>query len=224
MPMYTVAKARVTPELRGAWDGPAWRRVRKLSVDNFRPESSAHRPVVEAKAVHDQEAVYVVFRVQDRYVRAVHTQFQDPVCRDSCVEFFVQPKADAGYFNFELNCGGTMLLYYIVATRKEDGTYAQQTTMLPPEDGRLVRIYHSLPKIVDPEIAVDTVWTLEFAVPLALFAKYVGGLGDLAGQQWRANFYKCGDGTTHKHWAAWSPVDRLNFHLPHCFGTLAFKA
>jgi hypothetical protein len=44
------------------------------------------------------------------------------------------------------------------------------------------------------------------------------------GNLWRANFYKCGDDTSHPHWAAWSPVDELNFHLPRCFGRLGFAA
>jgi hypothetical protein len=50
--------------------------------------------------------------------------------------------------------------------------------------------------------------------------RYVGPLAPLAGQVWRGNFYKCGDRTSHPHWAAWSPVDELNFHLPRCFGAL----
>ena len=27
---------------------------------------------------------------------------------------------------------------------------------------------------------------------------------------WRANFYKCGDDTSHPHWAAWSPLKKVN--------------
>ena len=56
-----------------------------------------------------------------------------------------------------------------------------------------------------------------------MLARYSGPLGTLAGRAWRANFYKCGDQTSHPHWAAWSPVDELNFHLPRCFGTIAFE-
>ncbi|MEW6117215.1 MAG: carbohydrate-binding family 9-like protein, partial [Nitrospirota bacterium] len=42
-------------------------------------------------------------------------------------------------------------------------------------------------------------------------------------REWRANFYKCGDATSHPHWASWAPVEALNFHLPHCFGTICFE-
>jgi hypothetical protein len=42
---------------------------------------------------------------------------------------------------------------------------------------------------------------------------------------WRANFYKCGDKTSHPHWLTWNPVDkpRPDFHLPQYFGTLVFE-
>ena len=88
-------------------------------------------------------------------------------------------------------------------------------------DGRRVAVRSTLPPVVDPEIEAD--WQLAFFIPTALLEAYVGPIGPLAGQEWRANLYKCGDRTSHPHWASWSPVDALNFHLPHCFGTLRFE-
>jgi hypothetical protein len=38
---------------------------------------------------------------------------QDPVWKDSRVEFFAQPMPERGYFNFEFNCGGAFLCYHI---------------------------------------------------------------------------------------------------------------
>jgi len=37
----------------------------------------------------------------------------DEVWKDSCVEFFIQPRPDAGYFNLEMNAGGAHLCCYI---------------------------------------------------------------------------------------------------------------
>ena len=34
----------------------------------------------------------------------------DPVCEDSCVEFFVRPSCDKRYINFEVSAIGTMLI------------------------------------------------------------------------------------------------------------------
>ena len=67
------------------------------------------------------------------------------------------------------------------------------------------------------------VWTLAFEIPSAVLEGRVGPLGPLSGQQWRANLFKCGDKTSHPHWASGSPVDELNFHLPRCFGRLLFE-
>ena len=60
--------------------------------------------------------------------------------------------------------------------------------------------------------------TREFS---SLLEAYVGPIGDLSGQTWRANLYKCADHTSHPNWASWSPIQRLSFHLPEFFGELA---
>ena len=46
------------------------------------------RPAVKAKMTYDDENLYVIFRVQDRYVRCITKDFNGPVWEDSCVEFF----------------------------------------------------------------------------------------------------------------------------------------
>ena len=83
-----------------------------------------------------------------------------------------------------------------------------------------------MPKIVDPEIAKPTTWTVEYRIPLDLLAKYYPkAVKPAPGVTWRANFYKCGDDTSHPHWLSWSCVDRPkpDFHAPTSFGTLVFK-
>jgi hypothetical protein len=80
-----------------------------------------------------------------------------------------------------------------------------------------------MPEIVEPEISAPTEWVLEFFIPLDLLEKYVGPIGEVQRQEWQANFYKCADGTSHPHWASWSPVAEFDFHLPRCFGTIRFE-
>ena len=220
---YYVQRATVCPELTGLWDGPAWRQAEPITIGNFRPESSDHRPKVQAKLLFDAATIYGIFHVQDKYVRAVHTGYQDSVCRDSCVEFFVEPRPDKGYFNFEFSACGAFLVHYVTdATRPPDGE-CKGFVELSQEDGDLVKVYHSLPGLIAPEIQEDTDWVLEFAIPCKLLEKYVGSLGDPGGQLWRANLYKCGDATSHPHWASWMPLPKTNFHQPEYFGTLRFE-
>jgi hypothetical protein len=223
LPTYEVHRARVRPELAGEWDGPAWAQAAPLPIACFRPESSDHRPVTAARLLYDDEAFYGIFLVQDRYVRGRFTRFQDPVWRDSCVEFFVQPGGAGPYFNFEFACGGAFLAHYVTDPRRSGGKVAGFTPLVE-SDAAAVRVYHSLPAVVEPEITQPVAWHLEFAIPLALLAKYAEFSRPAAGHVWRANFYKCAEENSHPHWAAWAPVDELNFHLPRCFGTLRFAA
>jgi hypothetical protein len=169
--------------------------------------------------LYDEHGLYGIFAVQDQYVRCTRVGFMASVWKDSCVEFFVQPKPDCGYFNFEFNCGGAWLCRHVTDPRRV-GDELAESVPLHSAEAKQVRIYHSMPRIVEPEVAEPTEWVLEFHIPFATLMRYVGSLGPIPGQVWRANFFKCAEDVSHPHWAAWSPVDELNFHLPRCFGSL----
>ena len=222
---YTVARTTLLPELNGLWDGPAWSSVTSLHIRHFHPQSSNHRPVTDAKLLHDGRNIHVLFRVRDRYVRSVVTTMHGPVCQDSCVEFFLRPQPDKGYFNFEINAGGTLHASYIEDWKRlPDGRFAE-SKFLKPELAREVSIFHSLPDVIEPEIANSTEWFIECCVPLPVLERCVGAIGPLHGQEWRANFYKCGDRTSRPHWASWAPIGtELNFHAPEFFAPLRFAS
>ncbi len=220
--VYSVQQAPVRPEGKGAWDGPAWKAAEVLEIKHFHKNSSDHRPDVRARLLYDAQGLYVIFKTKDRYVLSVNTAYQDSVCQDSCVEFFVQPKPDKGYFNFEINCGGTMLLTYIETPNRQDGT-DRKTEPVPWDIAKNIPIFHSLPATVTPERTEPTEWIIEYFVPFSVFESCVGPLGKIPGQQWRANLYKCADKSSHPHWASWAPIgEKLSFHVPYYFGTLAF--
>lgn len=199
-----------------------WSQAPVLSIEHFRPEGSDHRPRTSLQLFHDNHSILGLFRVHDRYVRYTFSKCGDPVYRDSCVEFFVKPKEACGYFNFEWNCGGTLLCSYITDwTRLPSGGF-QEATRLTAEELGPVRVATSLPRTMESEITDPLVWWLAFEIPVVVMERFVGPIGSLSGQTWRGNAYKCGSGTSHPHWAAWAPVDELNFHLPRCFGELLF--
>jgi hypothetical protein len=219
---YTVHTAGQLSETSGHWTGPVWGEIPYIELTSFRPESSEHRPRTRAKLLYHSDKLKGIFQVHDQYVSCAHSAFQSPVYKDSCVEFFVQPKPDHGYFNFEFNCGGALLASYIVDPTRI-GTTFKEYTLLTQKDVEQINIYHSLPQKVFPEIQQKITWYIEFSIPFALFEKYTGPFSAIQGSTWKANFYKCGDETSHPHWAAWSPVTELNFHLPACFGNITFQ-
>ena len=222
MPQYIVRSAAVKPDLTGHWDGPAWDQAETLELIHFRPEGSDHKPKTSVRLLYNSSGIFGIFRIEDHYVRSIHTKYLSPVYKDSCVEFFVKPKQDKGYFNFEFNCGGALLCTYIVdPTRTPEGF--RDFLKLSEEDGKQILIYHSMPDIVELEITEAVTWFLEFFIPFSLLEQYVGSIGNVSNQSWHANFYKCGDETSHPHWASWTPLPEKNFHMPECFGTLSFE-
>jgi hypothetical protein len=223
MPTYRVRKAAGQPPV-GKWNDPVWQVADTLHVNHFYDKSSDHRPPVQARLLYTDRGLHVLYDVKDRYVMAVRQGYQASVCKDSCVEFFLKPKPDKGYFNFEINCGGQMLLYYIEdATPAPTGGFAKYTK-LPDADLDLIKINHSLPTVVTPERTEPTDWWLQAFIPWELFERYMGKVRPLSGQTWRGNFYKCADDTSHPHWASWSVVEgSLNFHKPEYFGEVKFE-
>jgi hypothetical protein len=222
IPTYRVRRCQAPIPLSADWQAPHWAAADVARIAQFRPEGSDHRPESSARLLWETAGMHGIFLVRDRYVRCVRTNYFDEVWKDSCVEFFVQPKADGGYFNFEFNCGGAHLVNYITdETRTATGF--KRAEKLTAEIGLQVRVKSTLPPVIDPERPEPTVWALQFFVPFAILENYIGRLGGMHGQSWRGNFFKCADESSHPHWAAWSAVDECNFHLPRCFGSLVFQ-
>lgn len=220
---YTIRKTAEAPKLTGQWDDAIWTQAETLTLASFHPRSSAHRPHVQARLLYDAAHIYVHFKVRDQYVRSVVTQPQGSVCTDSCVEFFFTPLPGRGYINLEANAGGTFLCSHVEDPRRTPEGFAKYKRIDLDWLAR-IRCFHTLPAVVEPEITTPCEWQLEYALPLELIEAHVGSLGSLTGQTWRANFYKCGDKTSHPHWGSWAPIgEELNFHVPDKFAPIYFQ-
>jgi len=217
---YVIHKTKNPPKLKGDWDSIVWGQVSPLDIALFIGEEPEHKPKTQAKLLYDDECLYVIWRVEDNYVRAVKENLHDAVYLDSCVEFFFTPGADIsdGYFNLEINCGGTFLFHHQLKRETE-------VVELAESDCAKIEIYHSQPKIVEPEKTEPTTWVVEYKIPFDILEGYADVKKAALGVIWYANFYKCGDRTSHPHWLTWSLVDKpeLTFHKPTCFGTILFE-
>lgn len=218
---YIVQRTEVPIPVDANWDKPVWQATEAVELSNYMGDRPAHFPKVQAKVRYDSQAIYVIFRVEDQFVRAVAKKYDDFVCRDSCVEFFWIPGTDPsmGYYNLEMNCGGTMLFHYQTIPRKN-------SKPVELADAERIQVAHTMPKQVEPEIAQPTTWFVEYRLPLDIVPKYVPKATMPApGVIWKANFYKCADDCSHPHWLLWNPIDRVkpDFHVPTDFGTIEFK-
>jgi hypothetical protein len=221
-PSYTIR--RISPPAEEISLGSAiWNQANEIEISHFHPRSSDHHPRTRVRALHDSKNIFVRFEVDDRYVISKLTQYQDMVCFDSCVEFFFRPKKELGYFNLEINCGGTFLFYY-VEDPTPTPTGLAKFTRVNPEQANQIKILHSMPPVVFPERTEPTCWSIGCRIPLSVLTHYIGAFPDPAKSPWDGNFYKCADHSSHPHWASWSPLgDKLNFHLPEYFARLGFE-
>jgi hypothetical protein len=221
---YLIRRASLasTDELR--LDHPIWSQGDELEIAHFHATSSDHRPRTRVRALHDGVSLFVRFEVDDQYVISKRRQYQELVFQDSCVEFFFQPRAELGHFNIEINCGGTLLFYYVEdPTRTPTGL--AKYTRISSEIASQIQIIHSTPSVVLPERSEPTRWLIALWLPLSALEPYVGPLGDISRATWRGNFYKCADHSSHPHWGSWSPLGEiLNFHDRAHFGILRFDS
>lgn len=174
-----------------------------------------YRPDVKFSIAHNGSAIFIKYYVRENYVKAEKTRTNDSVSKDSCVEFFVAPANDGMYYNFEFNSIGTCLA--------GSGTGRHDSKTIDPA---LADKIARLPDISTKPFAErkgDIEWTLTVAIPVELLFRHE--TGDLGGQSFRANFYKCGDELSRPHYLTWNPVawEKPDFHRPESFGLINFE-
>ena len=71
------------PEINADWEQLPWQNIAPLEIARFMGSKPAHLPLTQAKLAYDDQALYVIFRVQDRYVRAVVERYDGDGYRDA---------------------------------------------------------------------------------------------------------------------------------------------
>ena len=218
--VYKVSKLKKPMKIDGDWNKAQWKNIETIRIEKNMGKIPKFQPKVEAKMMYDDDNVYVIFRVKDRFVQSTVQEYNGSVSENSCVEFFFSPDTafPLRYFNLEINAGGTPLIYYITQPRKE-------YKALENNEIKQIEIAHSLPKKVDPEITEPVTWVIEYRLPLSILKKYSNITQPAPGVTWKGNFYKTGSKTSNPNYLTWSFVDNPtpDFHLPRFFGTLKFQ-
>jgi hypothetical protein len=182
-------------------------------------ETPEHFPKTRFKIMYGPDCMDILFHVEDRYVKAVSSQYQGPVYQDSCVEFFFSPneRVDSGYFNLEINCCGTALFEFHPA-----GT--SDVIKITKSEFEKISVVSSEKTLIHNETAEPLSWIVAFRIPWRILETYTDVTVPAPGISWRGNFHKCADMTSHPHWLTWAPIDfpSPRFHLPQFFGVLSF--
>ncbi len=179
-----------------------------------------YKPQTTVYLAYTNEYIFVKWHVIGQNLRAVCTQDFERVSADSCVEFFCQVPGDEHYFNFEFNCIGTATASYRLGR-------AEDVVRLTPEELSQVLRHSSLPCEPFEEKEGDFTWSLCVAIPFRLLQAKSGiaiqpSPCEDKKRSLRANFYKCADQTSTKHYVSWQPIptEKPDFHRPEFFGEL----
>jgi hypothetical protein len=169
-------------------------------------------PVVQVSMAWNVSSLLLKFKVEESEIRAVYDRNNEAVWEDSCVEFFICPANDSGYYNFEFNCIGTCLLAY--GTGRENREFAPDSLI------EKIERHSSLGKIPFANKPFSGSWELSITIPPEALFRH--SFPAFQPSVWRANFYKCGDKLTYPHFLSWNRITSPapDFHRPEFFGDI----
>lgn len=169
-----------------------------------------YKPAVGVRIGHTRDSLVLQFSVEEKSVKAEYRNTNDPVYRDSCVEFFISFDG-INYYNLEFNCIGTGFIGYGNADKTKRRPLAKAIV-------EQVKTH----AVINTERRAEINWELVLNVPFTVFGSDTIGLS--SGSSCTGNFHKCGDELPEPHFIAWNPIDypTPNFHLPQFFGKLFF--
>ena len=190
---------------------PDWEKVEPIKVTTF-SWGGDYRPYVEARViVLSNKGFMVRMDCEEANPKAVYTQMNSAVCKDSCLEAFINFKPNlenSGYINFETNVKGALHSAY------GQGRHNRQF---------LTDMGINAPIVFNTKD--EDKWSCEYLIPFKLIREVYGDDNFKKGDVIKANFYKCGDKLQTPHFLSWNPIglEKPNFHCPEFFGTLNFE-
>jgi len=184
---------------------PNWETIPAAPIDTHL-WSDIYTIIPSAQAAWDENHLYIRLQAIEPHIRREYTGDWDPVCEDSCLEFFFCPKAgDQRYFNFEGNPNGSLYVGF--------GNAGDDRCRLLHEIRNTI---HATP------FEIPGGWGLELKIPVTFIRIFVPEFKLYSGLTLRGNFFKCGDKTEQVHYMSWNPVEVSYpcFHMPQFFGEI----
>ncbi|MCQ2148050.1 MAG: hypothetical protein MJZ16_11110 [Bacteroidales bacterium] len=181
----------------------------KFQIDKVNwPKSYPYAPSCKASIAFGDEGIAVVFDVRGYDLKAEVLEDNGKVYKDSCCEFFILSQDGKSYYNFEINCIGTL--------HAALGPDINTRELLPEADMSKIVRYSNLKKEKVNKPDGNYYWRVAMVIPFEVIGIDPSNLPESIS----CNFYKCADETNHPHYVSWSPVgtEKPNFHAPDYFG------
>ncbi len=196
--------------------GDVWDEVCPITIDNYPWNENGYKPLTQVKMFYTDTHFHLNFKSFENNIRATFLKSNDPVCQDSCVEFFFNPMPQSNdkYFNFEINPLGTILLGL--------GEERNNRKPIQEADRKLFDIKTSIETEVKQDRLYNIAWNITYSIPFTFIECYIGKTNYASGSKILGNFYKCGNDTLFPHHGCWNPIQTPapDFHRPEYFGEI----
>ena len=203
----------IVPDISASLDGETniGKAMESLSsnfIDRFPWESVDPKPHVQFKIAHNKKAVSIQYDIWESELLARYSNHNDPVHKDSCVEFFIAFEGEQNYYNFEFNFLGICHAAW--------GSDRHNRQLFSSETIELIQIRTHINRAIKEGLPPRN-WQLSLMFALAVFS--FTKMETLKGRKATANFYKCGDDLSTPHFITWIPiqVEIPDFHLKSFF-------
>ncbi|MDB5146968.1 MAG: Carbohydrate-binding family 9 [Mucilaginibacter sp.] len=184
----------------------------KHTIDNLLWSDTGYFPGVSFSIAHVDNHIVLKYFVKEQHTRAVYTAVNDPVYKDSCVEFFIGFGNDHSYYNLEFNALGTALIGF--------GKDRNGRISIPDDKVSSIKALSTINWTNDP--SDFNTWELTLLIPFDVFIYH--DIKTLKETAVRANFFKCGDDLPEPHFISWSNIVSSvpDFHLSEFFSAIMF--
>lgn len=230
VPTYTCWKTALPLVVDGKGDEPAWQEAVPVELVDVRFLSGDrhHSRRTEARMSWDEQYFYFLFAVEDPDVWSIYSQRDMQLWQEEVVEIFIDPDGDSqNYAEVEVN---PLNAIFDLLLSKPWSRNGQGFAEWNPGLATAVQVSGTVNDPAD----VDQGWSAEIALPWSALGKDildVSGAKSLPprpGDEWRLNLYRFervrqNGAETEAQASAWSPVGRVDFHVPERFGRVVFR-
>ena len=217
-PEYTIYWASTPISVDGQLDELVWVTAPDVGAFVFPWYESGHKEQTMAKALWDDENLYVAFICEDAHIWAERTKRDTSVGKDDTVEVFTVPNPERpqAYFNIEMNVLGIFLDQF-----HPDGP---GVSVKEEWNGKGIQIKTSIVGTLNDDSDEDQYWILEAVIPFQNFADVGVDTPPQAGSIWHLGLNRLG-GKTNQQYSQWSAsrTEKPQFHSPDDFGRMLFS-
>jgi hypothetical protein len=198
-----------------------------MSFDEFIHDRTPYHPIAiepwktkffECSAgfriAHFGDRLFIKYKVKEPFLSVKKRRVNELVNKDNCVEFFLAFENDHGYYNFEINCLGSIKAAF--GNNRKHRRFLPASVLNSIEDNITLSINN---------LNTDKFISWELCLTLNASDFCFHQQASFSGLSGKVNFTKCGDNLPNPHYLTWANIiaEKPDFHQPGFFGEIVFE-